>query len=456
MFYFVGPYDSLELIAWKLGVSMTQLFQYNPITYYYPIHVGQRLYIPLPYPRTLNIYTVASDDTLDSIAQTFNTSKQSIMKLNNLSSEVLVPDQVLTIPVQSYRPYNNYRGIIKYTVQVGDTLDSIADKFQTTKKSLMQLNGLASEVLKAGDILLIKSSKENFTETTISAPIVPYHHMHIALNPKSKYKFLYLHDLYLNKNIDIWKELGSESAIFFVSKMAITAAGEPKAFHPINDLAYDFLDNAGTNGNWWGLVTEEDGFPMIQGIGEPAPGYYISKTALSDCSKPLDDPTRYVNSSNTPYITLPTHHMMGAELGDFCVVINTQNNKIGYAIIADLGPDDSIGIGSMALAKDLGFDDKQINPKSGGIDDGILYIIFPKSGKESSIKCYEECYNKCTENCEEICDKECYEKSEKLWCKPKTRDQIINEAQQLFNQWGGIQKVNALFGQFPLSHANIQ
>jgi hypothetical protein len=133
---------------------------------------------------------------------------------------------------------------------------------------------------------------------------------------------------------------------FFVSKMIVTAAGASTAFHKDNELAFDFLDNAGIDRYWWSIVTDNQGSPLIQNTNDPSPGYFVSKTALSDCSKPIMDPTRYVDATVIPYISLPTHHMMGAKLGDLCVVINTLNNKIGYAILADVGPDDSIGIGS--------------------------------------------------------------------------------------------------------------
>lgn len=413
MFYYVESWDSIELIAFKLGVSLSQLFQYNPSIYYQPIYIGQKLYIPLHDSKIITSQN--SDDT----------KKGNSGKTND-----------------------NYTYLINYTIQIGDTLEDIADKFHTTKEAIMQYNGLGSEALEAGDILLIRISREYMDELFEYIP----ENGNKNLNPKSKYIFSHLHDLFLNKDLEIWKEMGYKNALFFVSKMAITAAGAPNAFHKDNDLALDFLANAGNNGNWWSLVTEEEGYPMIQTEYDPYPGYYISKTALSDCKKPKDDPTRYVDAREIPYIALPTHHMMGAELGDSCVVINTLNGKIAYAIIADVGPDDSLGIGSIALANDL---DIASNAKYGGIEDGILYIIFSQSGKKGTKVCYDECYENCNENCDEKCDNECYEKMEKLWCNLKTREQIINESQQLFNQWGGIKKVNALFGQFPLSYTNI-
>lgn len=213
MWYIVQPGDCLNMIALRFGVCIRHLLQLNPMAYY-TLYVGQRLFIPLPHSRTLVSYTVVTGDTLDSIAQNFNTTKQlikqlnylssdyivpgqklkidtgsripspgsipiknyvvkvddtldsiaqkfnvtkhSIMLLNKLSRDFIVPDQVLKIETCSDIPYSNYRPLATYKVQVGDTLETIARKFNTTKEALIKLNGLISEVLKAGDTLTVE------------------------------------------------------------------------------------------------------------------------------------------------------------------------------------------------------------------------------------------------------------------------------------------------------------
>lgn len=208
--------------------------------------------------------------------------------------------------------------------------------------------------------------------------------------------------------------------IFFVSKMEVTATGNPKAFHQNSDLAHEFLNNAGIEGYWWNLVTDSMGTPIVQGEHDPAPGYYVSKTALSDCKKPVNDQTRYLDATIIPYIVLPARHLMGAKIGDICLVINTVNNKMSYAILGGVEPDDSFGIGSIALAEKLGVPS---SPKTGGVEDGILYIIFAQSGGDA--------------------------------CTPKTPEQIANQGEQLFEQWGGMKQVETLFGKFPLSYKTL-
>jgi hypothetical protein len=58
-------------------------------------------------------------------------------------------------------------------------------------------------------------------------------------------------------------------------------------------------------------------------------------------------------------------------------VINKKNNKRCYAIFADTGPANKIGEGSMYLARRLGIES---SPKDGGIESGIVFILFRKSG----------------------------------------------------------------------------
>src|SRR5258708_2675267 len=80
--------------------------------------------------------------------------------------------------------------------------------------------------------------------------------------------------------------------------LAVDADGSPHAYAPSGSglQGLDYLANAGHSGNWWGIATDSHGMPYIQGPNTPAPGYYVSTTALEDGSKAVNDPARYVNS----------------------------------------------------------------------------------------------------------------------------------------------------------------
>jgi Fungal chitosanase of glycosyl hydrolase group 75 len=173
----------------------------------------------------------------------------------------------------------------------------------------------------------------------------------------------------------VWR-IPSVEGFFFESGMMIDADGAPNAYHS-DGGALDYLGNAGKPGNWWALVTAENGSPVVQGLDDPFPGYYISKTALEDKTKDKTDPTRYINSDTVPYIVLPSRMGLGAKLGDMGVAINKNTKAFSYAIFADIGPRNKLGEGSIALARELGVPS---DPKKGGTLSGIIYVVFPGSG----------------------------------------------------------------------------
>jgi len=170
----------------------------------------------------------------------------------------------------------------------------------------------------------------------------------------------------------------SSGAILFKAKMAIDADGSPQAYGP-NNSGLDYTANAGSPGNWWGVVTDNNGNPIIQGSGDPFPGMYVSTTSLVNSAYSSTNPLRYVNSETVPFFVLPSAvSSLGIVKGDIAFVYNTVTKKACYAIYADAGPSGNLGEGSIYLANKLGVNS---NPRNGGTSSGIIdYIIFPNSG----------------------------------------------------------------------------
>lgn len=175
--------------------------------------------------------------------------------------------------------------------------------------------------------------------------------------------------------------------VYWTSGLQIDADGSPRAYHPQSGLGLDRLSNAGRPGHWYGILTDNgrpDGEPVIQGPRDPAPGYYISTTALRDVDySNWSDPHQFVDSERVPFIVLPNRpgvFGMGTgthiPMGDFAVVVNLSNGKKCAAICADLGPADEIGEGSIALAQALGVDE---DARTGGCADNILFVLFAGS-----------------------------------------------------------------------------
>ncbi|MFY8066205.1 MAG: glycoside hydrolase family 75 protein [Flavobacterium sp.] len=187
---------------------------------------------------------------------------------------------------------------------------------------------------------------------------------------------------------DLYKTIGktniynvnSKNLYYAKSGFMIDADGAPKAYHKDKGIGLDYIDNAGKPGNWWALATDNkkaNGTPLIQKATDPAPGYYISMTSLTDASKKYDDPKRYVNSETVPYIAIPPKFASDFKKGDIALVINQKNNKRCYAIVADIGPNNKFGEGSIYLASQLGINS---NPKKGGTANNIVYFLFKNSG----------------------------------------------------------------------------
>ncbi|MCF0049006.1 glycoside hydrolase family 75 protein [Dyadobacter sp. LJ53] len=108
---------------------------------------------------------------------------------------------------------------------------------------------------------------------------------------------------------------------------------------------------------------KKDGTPIVQTAQDPAPGYYSSPTSLADKTKKIQDPNRYVDSQEIPYIAIPSKFSTQFKLGDIALVVNKKNNLKCYTIFADVGPSNKIGEGSINLAKELQISG---NPKTGG------------------------------------------------------------------------------------------
>ncbi len=159
-YYTVQRGDSLWSIAKKFGVTVNELKDANNLSSN-TLSIGQLLKIPTQEQEiTSDTYIVKSGDSLYSIAQKYNTTVDELKKLNNLTSNLLSVGQSLKIPTKSE---NNY---IEYTVKKGDNLYSIARNYGLTQSELMDYNNLTSNLLSVGQILKIPVSKDSTSQQT--------------------------------------------------------------------------------------------------------------------------------------------------------------------------------------------------------------------------------------------------------------------------------------------------
>ena len=115
---------------------------------------------------TAEFYTVKRGDTLYSIASKYNTTVNILRQINNLTSDILKIGQVLRIKEQQIPEVPNIPPITNYgyyTVQKGDTLYSIASRYSITVDELKRLNDLTSNTLFIGQQLIVPIN-ENINE----------------------------------------------------------------------------------------------------------------------------------------------------------------------------------------------------------------------------------------------------------------------------------------------------
>lgn len=157
--YTVKKGDSLWKIANKYNTTVEKLKSANNLKTN-TLSVGQKLAIPSisVSPEVSDTYIVQKGDSLWSIANKFNMTVSELKNLNNLTNNLLSIGQVLKIKNSS----NN--GKKTYTVQKGDSLWVIANKYGITTEELKSYNNLTSNLLSIGQVLKIpqgKTSTEN-------------------------------------------------------------------------------------------------------------------------------------------------------------------------------------------------------------------------------------------------------------------------------------------------------
>jgi hypothetical protein len=239
----------------------------------------------------------------------------------------------------------------------------------------------------------------------------------------------------VTRHVRAYRLTGSDAA-FYESGLAIDADGAPNAYHPSGSPpGLDSLAAAGYPTSCSVLVcmgrSPQGGNIYARTNGGQFDGYYVSMSTLMDertdaqghAMHGAGDYKRYVDSTTVPYIAVASRAMKPFRLqrgvhntsppGELAYVVNLRNGLASPAIFADVGTNNTLGEGSIALAKALGFPERQQSPTHGGLPSGILTIIFPES------------------------------KSTPPW--PRDASDITIAANERFKAWGGLARVKACF-----------
>ena len=165
--YTVQRGDSLWSIAKRFNVGVNEIKAANNLASNL-ISIGQKLVIPgvAPSDQTNVKYVVQKGDSLWSIANANNTTVDEIANLNDLSTNTIYTGQILQIPNTGTSGVTTPDTNSVYVVEKGDTLYSISLKYNTTPSAIMNKNNLTNGTLSIGQTLIIPGDIESTGEDT--------------------------------------------------------------------------------------------------------------------------------------------------------------------------------------------------------------------------------------------------------------------------------------------------
>jgi LysM repeat protein/N-acetylmuramoyl-L-alanine amidase len=149
--------ETLSEIAQEYGVSVNTLRHWNELRGD-TIFVGQKLQVAASPPP--DVYVVKSGDTLSEIALQFNIPIRAIRQLNDVTRDRIYPGQRLRLREESGRPQGN----LVHKVKRDDTLWGIAQQYGLNVSELKELNGLTKDIIFPGMRLIIFETTEGFAD----------------------------------------------------------------------------------------------------------------------------------------------------------------------------------------------------------------------------------------------------------------------------------------------------
>ena len=152
--YLVKPGDSLWMISQKYKTTVNALKELNNLTSDM-IMPGQVLQIPQSATNTM--YVVKPGDTLWKIAGMYGISVNELANYNNISNDFLSIGQILSIPSRTMNT--------KYTVKNGDTLWSISQKYGISVEAIKNANNLMDNIIFIDQVLNIPQNQNSVIYT---------------------------------------------------------------------------------------------------------------------------------------------------------------------------------------------------------------------------------------------------------------------------------------------------
>ena len=158
--------DRIEA-AYKL--SLDKLLKYNNLSYADTVEANTIVYLQKPKtkgPKGIKKHKVTKDETMETIAKLYGIKTNSLYKRNRMTKG-MVPKKGETIVLKGktkkqpavenfvVKEKEGKTLKVKYVVKKGDTLYSLARRYNTTVKKIQSNNRLRSSFLKIGQELII-------------------------------------------------------------------------------------------------------------------------------------------------------------------------------------------------------------------------------------------------------------------------------------------------------------
>ena len=130
--YLVKKDDTLDSVARRYNVSKEYLIDINNLYYIDDFKEGRELVVPKVEDVYFNTYKIEKGDTLYSIAKRYNVNPTLLSVINGIDeNEYIYPDQEIMVPKSGY----SY-----YVTADGDTLKMVKEAFNTSYDNLLKEN----------------------------------------------------------------------------------------------------------------------------------------------------------------------------------------------------------------------------------------------------------------------------------------------------------------------------
>ena len=153
--YTVKAGDSIWKIANDHKITMQELLDWNQI-HNQTIHPGQQLVTQKPTTASTitadKSYTVKAGDSVWKIAHNHGISMDDLVKWNNISNFTIHPGEVLILKQPTEAPFS---GHTTHTVQAGESVWLIAQKYGITMDELVEWNNISNFAIHPGQRVII-------------------------------------------------------------------------------------------------------------------------------------------------------------------------------------------------------------------------------------------------------------------------------------------------------------